>query len=211
MRVVLLCWEYPPRIVGKLSEYVSELATQLVNRGVETFVVTYHDSYTGTIQEPNGAQTTRVSNPVLTHVSLLTWVLTLNPEVERAIANIYYQTKKQLDLLDVHDWHFIPAAVAIKNALGVPFVYSVDSLEDHRSPNADAPLNMAIKGIEWLGFYEADKITAKSEWMKNEIIRLYKVPQEKIQVTPTSPQEQWVNSIQTVYNNAVAESGGKNL
>ena len=87
--------------------------------------------------------------------------------MERAAANIYYQAgKKELDLIDVYDWHFIPAAVTLKNALGIPFVYSVDSLEDHRSPGANAPLNMAIRGIEWLGFYEAAEVTAKSEWMQ---------------------------------------------
>ncbi len=183
MRAVLFTWEYPPRIVGKLAEYVSTLATHLVKSKVETHVVTYHDSITGVAAEPNGAQVTRVSNPVHAHVNLLTWVLTLNQEVERAAANVYYHAGKHVDVIDVHDWHFIPAAVTLKNALGIPFVYSVDSLEDHRSPGADAPLNMAIRGIEWLGFFEAKRITAKSEWMQGEIVRLYKVPKEKIAVT----------------------------
>ncbi len=183
MLAVLFCWEYPPRIVGKLAEYVSTLASQLVKNKVETHVVTYHDSITGVADEPNGAKVTRVSNPVRSHISLLTWVLTLNQEVERAAANVYYQGHKQVDVIDVHDWHFIPAAVTLKNALGIPFIYSVDSLEDHRSPSADSPLNMAIRGIEWLGFYEARQVTAKSEWMQNEIVRIYKVPKDKIAVT----------------------------
>jgi hypothetical protein len=183
MRVVLFSWEYPPRIVGKLAEYVSTLATQLVKSNVETYVVTYNDKMTGVASEPNGAKVTRVDNPVRTHVSILTWDLTLNQEVERAAANVYYGAGKHVDVIDVHDWHFIPAAATLKNALGIPFVYSVDSLEDHRSPGTDSPLNMAIRGIEWLGFYEAQQVTAKSEWMRSEIARLYKVPREKIAVT----------------------------
>ena len=47
---------------------------------------------------------------------------------------------------------------------------------------------MAIKSIEWLGFYEAARITVKSEWMKDEVIRIYKVPKEKITVISTRPQ-----------------------
>ena len=39
---------------------------------------------------------------------------------------------------------------------------------------------MAIKSIEWLGFYEAEKISVKSEWMRDEVVRIYKVPKEKI-------------------------------
>ncbi len=198
MRAVIFTWEYPPRIVGKLAEYVSTLAALLVKNHVETHVVTYHDTMTGTVEESSGVKVVRVANPVLSHVNLLTWDLTLNQEVERAAANIYYQTNKQVDLIDVYDWHFIPAAVSLKNALGIPFVYSVESLEDQRSPAANAPFNMAIRGIEWLGFYEAAEVTAKSEWMQKEITRIYKVPEEKIKVITTNTNH-WVKSILEVY------------
>lgn len=174
--------------MGKLAEYVSTLATQLVKNNVETHVVTYNDSITGVASEPNGAKVTRVANPVRTHVNILTWVLTLNQEVERGVANVYFDAGECIDVIDVHDWHFIPAATTLKNALGIPFVYSVDSLEDHRSPGTDSPLNMAIRGIEWLGFYEAQQVTSKSEWMRSEITRLYKVPKEKIAVTLPVPE-----------------------
>lgn len=204
MRAIIFSWEYPPRIVGKLAEYVNNLATQLVKGNVETHVVTYHDSLTGATQEPNGVKTVRVANPVQTHISLLTWVLTLNQEVERAVANIHYQAK-QIDLIDVQDWHFIPAAVTLKNALDIPFVYSVDSIEDHRSPGANLPFNMAIRGIEWLGFYEAKKVTAKTEWMQAEINRVYQVPKEKIKViTPNT--NAWVKNVIETYK-ATAKGG----
>jgi glycosyltransferase involved in cell wall biosynthesis len=204
MRAVIFSWEYPPRIVGKLAEYVNTLATDLVKSSVETHIVTYNESITGVADEPNGAQVTRVTNPVHAHVSLLTWVLTLNQEVERAAANIYYKAQKSIDIIDVYDWHFIPAAVTIKNALDIPFVYSVDSLEDHRSPGTNSPLNMAIRGIEWLGFFEAAAVTAKSDWMKNEIVRIYNVPKEKITVVSPSAKS-WVKDIVRVYS---AASGG---
>jgi glycogen synthase len=201
MRAIIFSWEYPPRIIGKLAEYVSELAANLVKNNVETHVVTYHDSLTGATQEANGVKAVRVANPVQTHISLLTWALTLNQEVERAAVNIYYQAGKHVDLIDVYDWHFIPAAVTLKHALGIPFVYSVDSLEDHRSPGANLPFNMAIRGIEWLGFFEAQEVTAKSEWMQNEIIRLYKVPKEKIKIiTPNT--NNWVKNVLEAYKTA---------
>jgi glycosyltransferase involved in cell wall biosynthesis len=206
MRIIIFSWEYPPRIIGKLAEYVSALATQLVKNKVETHVVTYHDSLTGAVEEANGAKTVRVANPVRTHIGVLTWVLTLNQEVERAAANIYYQANKQVSLIDVYDWHFIPAAVTLKNALGIPFVYSVESLEDHRSPMPSSPFSMAVKSIEWLGFYEAEKVSAKSEWMRDEIVRIYKVPVEKIRVVlPNSTS--WIKEVLALYN---AAAGGLN-
>ena len=204
MRVIIFSWEYPPRIVGQLAEYTSALATQLVKNKVETYVVTYHNFLTGMIQEASGVKTVRVANPVRTHIGVLTWVLTLNEEVERAAANIYYEADKQIDLIDVYDWHFIPAAVTLKNALGIPFVYSVESLEDHRSPTLNSPFNMAIKSIEWLGFYEAEKVSAKSEWMRNEIVRIYNVPKEKIKVVLPNTNS-WVKDVLELYS---AAAGG---
>ncbi|MCL5876475.1 MAG: glycosyltransferase [Candidatus Bathyarchaeota archaeon] len=186
LRAIVFSWEYPPRVVGQLAEYVKALATGLAANKVDVNVVTYDDRLMGETQEPSGVKTARVTNPVKTHIGVLTWVLTLNQEVERAAANIYYSSGKKIDLINVFDWHFIPAAVALKNGLGIPFVYSVESLEDHRSPTANSSYNLAIKSIEWLGFYEAQSVTVKSEWMKEEVARIYQVPAEKISVIPTN-------------------------
>jgi glycogen(starch) synthase len=197
MQVIILSWEYPPRVVGKLADYVKELAVQLAKNRVETHVVTYHDYMTGEFEE-DGVKTYRVTNPVKTHISVLTWVLTLNQEVERIAANIYYKAGGQIDLIDVQDWHFIPAAVTLKKAFSIPFVYSIESLEDHRSHGANSPFNMAIKSIEWLGMYEAGRVVVKSEWMANEAVRIYKVPETKIKVVkPESAR--WLKTILEVY------------
>jgi glycosyltransferase involved in cell wall biosynthesis len=204
MRIIILSWEYPPRVVGKLSEYVKALSVQLAIKNIEVNVVTYDDLLTGLEQEVTGVKTTRVSNPVRTHIGVLTWVLTLNQEIERAASNVYYKANKQIDVIDTYDWHFIPAAVTLKNGLGIPFVYSVESIEDHRSQAVSTPYNMAIKSIEWLGFYEAKKISVKSEWMRDEIIRIYKVPKEKIVVISTDPSS-WLTDILKLYNSV---SGG---
>jgi hypothetical protein len=65
---------------------------------------------------------------------------------------------------------------------------------------------MAIKSIEWLGFFEAEKVDVKSDWMRDEVIRIYKVPRDKITVvSPTA--DSWINEVLSFYKTAVA--GGK--
>lgn len=204
MRVIIFSWEYPPRIVGKLADYVAELASLLAKNGVETNVITYDEYAAGQSVEGN-VSVHRVTNPVKTHLSILTWVLTLNQEVERVAANLYYQTGGSIDLIDVQDWHFIPAAVTLKKALNMPFIYSVETFEDHRAPGANTPLNMAIKSIEWLGTYEAHKIIVKSEWMAEEAKRIYKVPEDKIVVAKPAATG-WIRRILRTYRN-IAEKG----
>jgi glycosyltransferase involved in cell wall biosynthesis len=201
MRVIIFSWEYPPRVVGQLADYISALATQLVKNKVETYVVTYLDSMTGAVEEASGVKVSRVANPVRTQIGVLTWDLTLNQEIERAAANIYYGANKQINLINVYDWHFIPAAVTLNNALNIPFVYSVESLEDHRSPNSNTPYNMSIKSIEWLGFFEAEKVSVKSEWMRDEIVRIYSVPEEKIQIISPSS-DTWIKDMLRLYKTA---------
>ena len=208
MRVILFSWEYPPRVVGQLAEYINALATQLVKNKVETYVVTYHEFLSGAAEEASDVKIVRVTSPVHTNIGVLTWILTLNQEIERVAANIYYQADKQIDLINVYDWHFIPAAVTLKNALDIPFVYSVESLEDHRSPNSNTPYNMSIKSIEWLGFYEAKKVSVKSEWMRDEIVRIYNVPKEKVTVVSPST-DSWIKDVLRLYSAAVGGLGSK--
>ena len=206
MRVMIFSWEYPPRVVGQLADYINALSTQLAKNNVETHIVTYNDSLTGAVEEASGVKVVRVANPVRTHIGFLTWDLTLNQEVERVAASIYYQAGKQIDLIDVYDWHFIPAAVTLKNALNTPFVYSLESLEDHRSPNSDTPYNMSIRSIEWLGSYEAKKVSVKSDWMRNEIVRLHNVPRNKVKVV-SHTKDSWIKDVLRLYKTV---AGGVN-
>jgi 1,4-alpha-glucan branching enzyme len=93
----------------------------------------------------------------------------------------------------------------LKKALNLPFIYSVESLEEHRSHGANSPFNMAIKSIEWLGMYEAEKLIVKSDWMRDETYRLYKVPLEKVKVIPPKSVN-WVKNVLETYQTV---AGGK--
>ena len=205
MHVLIFSWEYPPRMVGQLAIYVKGLAAELAKKGVQVYVVTYHDYLTGGHDDPDGVKTIWVTNRVRTHIGVITWVLTLNQEVERVAANVYYDLTRQFDLIDVHDYHFVPAAVTLKKAFDVPFVYSVDSLEEHRSHGASSPFNMAIKSIEWLGMFEAKELIVKSTWMRDEVVKVYKVPVEKIRVVSPGS-DKWIDEIMGAYEHAVGGS-----
>jgi glycosyltransferase involved in cell wall biosynthesis len=202
LRAIIFTWEFPPRIVGGLSRYVNRLAIELVRKKIDTYVVTFHDSWTGYHEGIDGVKAYRISNPIKSQINVITWVLTLNPEIEQTAAGIYYLTKREVDLIDAHDWHFIPAAVNLKKAFNLPFIFSVDSLEDHRSPSSSTPLNLSIKSIEWLGANEAERVIVKSDWMKQEVSRIYKVPDEKISVVSPNA-SRWIDEILESYKQAV--------
>jgi hypothetical protein len=177
---------------------VNKLAVELVKKDLDVHVLTYHDSWRGYHEGADGVKAYRVSDPFRPHISILTWVLSLNQEIERVAADIYYSFQHEVDLIDVHDWHFVPAAVSLKRALRIPFVFSIDSLENHRSRGSNAPLSLSIKSMESLGVNEAERIVVKSDLMKQEVNQNHKAPLEKIGVV--SPDSiQWIDEILTVY------------
>jgi hypothetical protein len=177
---------------------VNRLAAELIKKNVDVYVVTYNNSWIGFHQGADGIKAYRISDKVQPQINVLTWMLSLNQEAERVAADIYYSMKHEVNLIDAHDWHFIPAAVTLKRALKIPFVYSIDSIEPHRSRNSGAPLSSSIRSMESLGISEAARIIVKSEWMKQELKRYYNAPDNVIEVvSPDS--ESWIDGILATY------------
>jgi len=200
LRVVIFTWEFPPRVVGQLAYHVNRLAAELIKKNVDVYVVTYNNSWTGFHQGADGIKAYRITDKVQPQINVLTWILSLNQEVERVAADIYYSMKHELNLLDVHDWHFIPAAVTLKRALKIPFVFSLDSIEPHRSRNSGAPLSSSIRSLESLGLSEAAGVLVKSEWMKQELKVHYNTSYNKVEVVSPDA-ESWIDRILATYHN----------
>ena len=201
MQVLILSWEFPPRVVGEMASYVNTLAIELVKKGVETYVISFHDSWVGMHHGTDGVKAYRVTNPVTTHLNILTWDLTLNCAFLKAASEIYHQSGTSIDVIDAHEWLSVAAGVALKKAFNTPLVFTVHSLEDHRSHYASTPLNIGIKSLEWLGAYEAERIVVRTPWMKNELTRIYNVPNDKVAIA-SSHHPNWVDEMVELYTDA---------
>ena len=203
--MILFTWEFPPRIVGQLAHYVNRLAVELIKKNVDVYVVAYHDSWVGIHQGADGVKAYRISDKVKPQINILTWMLSLNQEAERAAADIYYSVKHEVNLIDVYDWHLIPAAVTLKKALGVPFVFSVDSIEPHRSRSSGGSLSLSIRSIESLGVSEAMRIIVKSEWMKQELKRYYNAQENTIDIV-SAGSATWTDEVLAIYEKGLKVS-----
>ncbi len=181
MRVAILTWEYPPRVVGDMALYVQYLSRELAERGFETHVVTYNEDLKGVQEEPCGVSVHRVGNPVKTHLNILTWVLTLSQELERVTADIHHDVGP-VDLIDCQEWIAVPAACCLSRALGIPFVMTIHSLEEQRSVNSDNPVSLTIRHFERLGTHSCSRIIVTSEKMKEEVQRLHNMPETAVEI-----------------------------
>ncbi|MEM0445680.1 MAG: glycosyltransferase [Nitrososphaerota archaeon] len=168
MRVVFLTWEYPPRVVGELSWLIQSQVERLRRRGLRIELVTISDTGYYVEEPAHGLRVTRVSSPSSPHSSLITWIVSINTEVARVVADLYHSGTEEL-VLHSHDWHFAPASTTLKRSLKIPWLASIYSLEQHRSLNPNSPLSSCIRTIEWHMVRDCDAVHVNSDWMRSEV------------------------------------------
>ena len=103
----------------------------------------------------------------------------------RSILNAYTskileKTKKlSFDIIYAHDWTSIPAAMALKKALGIPLVLHIHSLDYDR---ATTLTNSWVYDLEKEGLEAADSIIAVSRYHAGIMAENYKIDPAKINV-----------------------------
>jgi glycosyltransferase involved in cell wall biosynthesis len=96
-------------------------------------------------------------------------------------------TEENFDLIHAHDWTTFPAAIAVKQLTGKPFIAHVHITEFDKSGGLGA--DPFIFNIEKEGMLAADKVIAVSEFVKNNLIRNYAIPADKIVVVHNGANE----------------------
>jgi glycosyltransferase involved in cell wall biosynthesis len=201
---VILAWEYPPRIIGDMAHHLESLTSGLSKAKIPVCVVTCHNSPYSHEKRSDLLDVYWASNPVEPHISIITWCLALNSEVERIVSDIFYERHGKIDLLDIHDWHFVSAGTSLKKALGIPFVFTLHSLEDQRSLDPLSPLSSCIRGLERMGVNESDLVITDSDSIKEEIMRIHEIPPDKIIVIPSS-EPRWIREIIKSYSKTTSK------
>ncbi len=196
MRVIILSWEYPPHIIGEMAWYVRELARRLKKEGVEVYVLTYAPSEEKTDVD-EGVVIKRVKPPITVTTNIVVWSLLFTTRLQAVAANLIYKLGS-FDVVDAHEWITVDAALALKDRFEIPFVYTIHSLEKHRSASSATPLNIAIESVEELGCREAECIVVNSEWMKSEVTSKVSGVASKIRVVEPYT-ERWLEGVLKAY------------
>jgi len=195
-RVLLLTWEYPPRKVGDMSEYCYSLVHGLKEE-VDFEILTFDDWRIGS-EERDGIIVHSVGNSQKNTLNTLDWVLSLNIDFGRKGSEILHL--KKFDIIHANEWITVPAAISLKKVFNIPLVLTVHSLEDERSPYVNNNYVNAIKQIEWLGCFNADKIITKTLATRDSILRFYQAPPQKIFAIPPFV-EGWTRATMDRYRN----------
>ena len=189
MRILMLSWEYPPRVVGGLGRHVAALSRTLAAQGHEVHVITrdHPDRPAPKEEWLEGVHVVRVAEapPVIPFHDLIPWVLAFNSRVQAAAAKLVQE--HDIDVVHAHDWLVAYAAAGIKDAFGIPLVATIHATEYGRHQGyLPGPMNKLIHQIEWWLTYEARRVITCSQYMRQQCRDIFLLPAEGVDVVPNA-------------------------
>lgn len=182
MRVLMLSWEYPPRIVGGISRHVYDLSNALAADGVKVDVITceYQDAPSEEVVNSN-LTVHRVT--VEPNDDFVTWVENLNKATEaKADELLSSRFRGEPTVIHAHDWLAESAGKNLKLKHHLPMIATVHATEHGRNHGIHTDLQRKIHGMEWELCYEAWRVICCSYFMKEQIAETLEVPEDKMDV-----------------------------
>ncbi len=183
MKILMLTWEYPPRIVGGIARVVHDLSHRMIKDGHDVTVITYKDGNAPYVEDDKGVKVYRVDNYMINPNNFIDWIMQLNFNM-LAKANEIISKEGKFDVIHAHDWLVTYAAKALKESYKIPIVATIHATENGRNSGIHDETQRYINDTEWMLTYEATEVIVNSNYMKNELQRIFGLPFEKINVIP---------------------------
>lgn len=182
-RVLMLSWEYPPATVGGLARHVYDLSQALARGGDEVHVITCPVAGEESYCLHQGVHVHRLLPEQLTARDFLAWVGQLNKGMED-LAHQVFNTWGMPDLIHAHDWMVGVAAEHLRGYYGLPLVVTIHATEHGRNRGIYTDLQRHIHLMEGQLTRNANQVICCSNYMSDEVIRLFDLPLHKVNVIP---------------------------
>ena len=179
MKILALAWEFPPRIVGGIARHVAELYPEIVKLGHEVHLFTVEFGSTPKHEIVEGIHLYRC--PVAHGDDFFHWVANMNQSMGSLGGELIKQDG-DFDLIHAHDWLVGDAAIALKHNFKLPIVATIHATEYGRYNGIHNVRQQYINGKEKLLAHEAWRIIVCSQYMRQEIQRVFQSPADKIDV-----------------------------
>ena len=199
MKILMLTWEYPPRVVGGIAKVVYDLSRTLIKDGHDVTVVTYKEGDVPYFEDDKGVKVHRVDNYMINPNNFIDWIMQLNFNLI-AKANEIIAEEGKFDVIHAHDWLVAYAAKTLKNSYNIPIVSTIHATEAGRNSGIHNEQQRYINDTEWMLTYESSEVIVNSNYMKGELQRLFGLPYEKINVVPNGVNLNLFNGIERDYN-----------
>src|SRR5512136_1861786 len=110
LSVLMLSWEFPPRIIGGISSHVYDLSMALARRNVTVHVITCDFPGAPEYEQVGGVMVHRF-NSKIPSPSFLGWIFSMNQAMAERAIDVINDNGEEMDVIHAHDWLVTEAAV----------------------------------------------------------------------------------------------------
>lgn len=184
MEIAMFVWEFPPRLVGGLGTYASEITQQFVKMGHDVTVFTLNDGNLSTRDVWSGVE---VHRPLIVdlldafpnfimedikkrgpNVKFFSDIFAYNVlSTSKLVNELIKEEDRSFDIVVSHDWLSIISGVAAKKELKKPFVFHIHSTEKGRTLGGGSQI---VSELEHQGGQSADVVVTVSSAMRDELV-----------------------------------------
>ncbi|HOJ10231.1 MAG TPA: glycosyltransferase family 4 protein [Clostridiales bacterium] len=186
MKILMLSWEYPPRIVGGIARVVYNLAQKLGEQGNEVHIVTWKEKNDVNEAEDEKDEKVFVHRTNIYDIApgnFIDWVLHMNFSLlERSIG--LFNEIGEFDIIHAHDWLTAFTARALKHSYKAPLVSTIHATEAGRNSGIHNEVQSYINSVEWWLTYESWRVIVNSRYMFYEVKNNFQLPEDKIRIIP---------------------------
>jgi glycosyltransferase involved in cell wall biosynthesis len=179
MKILVLTWEFPPRIVGGIARHVAELYPDIVQLGHEIHLITVEFGQSPAYEVLDGVHIYRVA--VEEANDFFQWVVNMNNSMGHYGGELL-QEKGPFDIIHAHDWLVGDAAIALKHLFKIPLVSTIHATEYGRYNGIHNDTQSYIAKKEGTLIYDSWRIIVCSDYMRYELQRAFETPLDKIDV-----------------------------
>lgn len=179
MKILVLAWEFPPRIVGGIARHVAELYPDITGLGHQVHVLTVEFGQAPRYEVVEGLHVHRVR--VWPGHDFFHWVNNMNDSMGQYGGKLLSE-EGGFDLIHAHDWLVGDAAIALKHIFRIPLVVTIHATEAGRHNGLHNSTQHFIHGKEIRLAHEAWRVIVCSQYMKREVERSLRSPSDKIDV-----------------------------
>jgi glycosyltransferase involved in cell wall biosynthesis len=179
LSVMMLTWEFPPRIIGGISPHVQYLSKSLAKNGVKVYVVTCDFPGAPGHEVVDGVEIFRIDSYKNPSPDFATWVYLMNVNMQKEAASIVRGLGDSIDVFHAHDWLVATAGIGLKHVFRKPLFATMHSTEIGRRNGIHADYERMIHETEaWLT-YEAWKVICCSDYMVSHVRWAFGLPPDK--------------------------------
>ncbi len=184
LSVMMLSWEFPPRIIGGISPHVYYLSRALARNDVKVYVVTCDFPGAPAHEVIDNVEVFRIDSYKNPSPDFATWVYLMNVNMQKEAAMLIRSLAGKVDVVHAHDWLAATAGIGLKHMFRRPFFATIHSTEIGRRNGIHFDYERMIHETEaWLT-YEAWKVICCSDYMVSHVQWAFGLPSDKLIMVP---------------------------